>query len=51
MTMTTVRPIVTGLTGASQSASAGISMTVNPPRQACNSSGSLPGTQRAKLAP
>ncbi len=46
MTMTAVTPIVTGLTGAIHSASAGSSMTVSPPRQACISSGPLPGSQR-----
>ncbi len=49
MTMTTVTPIVTGLTGAIHSASAGISMTVSPPRQACTSNGPLPGSQRMQL--
>ena len=51
MTMTTVRPIVTGLIGAIQSASAGISMTVSPPRQACTTNGRLAGNQRSSSAP
>ena len=38
-----------GLTGASQSASAGISMTVSPPRQACTINGRL-GSQRSSSA-
>jgi len=51
MTMTDVSPIVTGLTGASQFASAGSSMTVRAMRKACINNGRFPaqpdgGTRR-----
>ena len=45
MTMTDVSPIVTGLTGASQLASAGSSMTVRAMRQECIINGRFPLSQ------
>ncbi len=51
ITMTTVTPIVTGLTGASQFARAGSSMTVSPPEPACITSGHLPASQLWSSAP
>ena len=51
MTMTAVTPIVTGVTGAIQSASAGISMTVSPPRQACTTKADCQGAIACSSAP